>query len=62
MSPLASNHNDFTAVHYAIQLEKYNFLAYLLEGDFEGLKEITKIEKNEESLKVNNKDDSYCTD
>ena len=35
ISPLSSNHNELNALHYAIQLEKLNFLAYLLEGDFE---------------------------
>jgi hypothetical protein len=35
ISPLASNQNELSALHFAIELEKLNFLSYLLEGDFE---------------------------
>ena len=35
VSPLASNENDMNALHFAVKLEKIEFLSYLLEGDID---------------------------
>lgn len=33
VSPLCTNCDGMTAVHYAIELERFEFLVYLFEGD-----------------------------
>jgi hypothetical protein len=35
VSPLAANENDMNTLHFAIILEKLNFISYLLEGDYD---------------------------
>ena len=35
VSPLAANQNDFNGLHFAIKLERLEFLAFLFEGDYD---------------------------
>ena len=34
VSPLCTNVDGMTAIHYAIDLERFEYLAYLFQGDF----------------------------
>ena len=34
ISVLNADRNGYNAIHYAIQLEKFDFLSFLLQGDF----------------------------
>jgi len=49
VSPLCANSDGMTAVHYAIELERFDYLSFLFEGDKSGISEEKDTKRGEES-------------
>lgn len=52
VSPLTSNHNDHSSLHFAIEQEKLSHISYLLEGDFDSFYSLKEFFKEKEFTEI----------